>query len=207
MREVIDALPEKPKKNRGVKVKAQRRLSELLHYLIWYGRLDEDRDNGLSKAECAKAPQSQLDTRAGGSLTDRFDQITGGTRLMNFEDFYAHVILVDGEGIPPVPQPEPQLYLEPQPQTPRTHDGVTAAQAAGSEDSRHRKARSPSVEAVIKRADAILAASEAQLAMSTGTAASLDSLVAAMRSHGGDVEVQYCCTAALEKLAASEEQR
>ena len=93
MQAVIDALPVKPKKNRAIKVRAQRCLGDLLQRFRLYETLDADGDCELSKAECAAAPESQLVTRAGGSLVDAFDEITGGMRLMNFADFYAHVVV------------------------------------------------------------------------------------------------------------------
>ena len=75
MQAVLDALPAKPKKNRAIKVRAQRCLSDLLQRLRLYESLDVDGDCELSKAECAAASQSQLVARASRSLASRFDDL------------------------------------------------------------------------------------------------------------------------------------
>eukprot|EP01044_Picomonas_judraskeda_P006680 COSAG03_NODE_677_length_6352_cov_24.786982_6_plen_412_part_01 len=102
---VIEALPAKPKKNRAIKVRAERCLQDLLLRFRIYDGLDKDGDCELSKEECHAAPTSVVVARAGGSLGDQFDAITGCSRLLNFADFYNHAIIVEGEGVPPQPAP------------------------------------------------------------------------------------------------------
>jgi hypothetical protein len=115
---VLDALPAKPKKNRAIKVRAQRCLGDLLAKFRTFDELDTDGDCELSREECASALTSQLATHSGGSLIDHFDAITGGTRLLNFSDFFAHVVIVCCEGVPleTTPEPEPST-TKPRPET------------------------------------------------------------------------------------------
>ena len=108
MLEILDALPVKPKRNRAAKVRAQRCLADLLTKFRIYDKLDVDGDCELSREESASALASQVTTRSGGSLVDQFDAITGGTRLLNFTDFFAHVVIVSAEGVPPEVDADPE---------------------------------------------------------------------------------------------------
>jgi hypothetical protein len=212
MQAVIEALPVKPKKNRAIKIRAQRCLSDLLLRFRMYDNLDVDGDCELSKAECAAAPQSQLVARGGGSLADCFDDITGGTRLLNFADFYAHAVLVDGEGVPLGPEPEP----EPRPQKMQMHHQQMqqlpqmSKQLNSRQISVHSSACNVAignVESVLNHAEAIVTNGEAALDRFLNPAHSIDALISAMLLHRADAAVQERCTAALWSLSRLEKHR
>ena len=130
---VVEALPVKPKKNKALKGRVVRSTRDLLVRFRLSDELDADEDCVLGREDCEAAPVSKVVGSAGESLAGVFQSVSGGSKVpLNFADFFAHAVVVDGEGVPPAaaaPEPEPEPQPEPHPQ-PAVAPGAVGSLAA-----------------------------------------------------------------------------
>ena len=105
---VLAAMPNKPKKAKGLKARCTRQLNELLTLLAIFDRFDQDDDTLLSQAEVAAIPAERVVAKStGAALSGAFDA-SGAAKsgFWNFAEFFAAAALVEGEGVPPEPEPD-----------------------------------------------------------------------------------------------------
>eukprot|EP01043_Picozoa_sp_COSAG02_P015626 COSAG02_NODE_670_length_18676_cov_29.852029_1_plen_399_part_10 len=114
LKAVVEQLPSKPKKNRALKVRAQKVLSDLLLRLAIFEELDADGDCRLDSSECRALAAAKVERVSdGSSLTESFGEITAGSEdgTIDFAVFFCNFRVLNEEGVPPaaaVTEPEPE---------------------------------------------------------------------------------------------------
>ena len=73
MRAVLDALPNKPKKAKGLKNRCIRRLNELITALVIFDEADQDEDTLLSAEEVQAIPVDKAAAKSGAALSAVFE--------------------------------------------------------------------------------------------------------------------------------------
>ena len=120
LREVIEALPAKPRKNLLLRNRSLQTLNDLLQKLALFVEFDEDQDGYLSRVECMRIPANKMRARAGGTIADQFDAMdVDRDGRISFVELFPTAEVVNEEDVPPEvesqPQPEPQPEPAPAP--------------------------------------------------------------------------------------------
>jgi hypothetical protein len=99
---VLAALPDKPKKARLQRNRAQMVLADLLLRLRLFEEFDTNQTGSLSRVDCMRIPAQKMLARAGGPVGDQFDAIdTNRDGRISFSDLFAHTMVCEGEDVPP----------------------------------------------------------------------------------------------------------
>ena len=105
LRAELAALPDKPKKARQLRNRAQKTLDDLVLRLRLFEEFDGDGDGSLSRVGCMWIPIEKMQPRGGGgggTIGDHFDAIdTDRDGLISFADLFAHAEVTEGEAVPP----------------------------------------------------------------------------------------------------------
>jgi hypothetical protein len=105
---VLDALPDKPRKNKLLRNRAQRQLADLLQRLALFVEFDSSEEGTLSRVDCLRIPVEKMQARAGGTVGEHFDDIdVDRNGLISFQELFEHAEITAGEGVPPAPAPAP----------------------------------------------------------------------------------------------------
>ena len=103
---VLTALPDKPKKARLQRNRAQKAFADLTQRLRAFEDFDTDGDGFLSRVECMRIPPGRMRSKAGGTIADHFDAIdTDRDGNITFAELFVAAEMVEGEAVPPSPVP------------------------------------------------------------------------------------------------------
>eukprot|EP01043_Picozoa_sp_COSAG02_P027128 COSAG02_NODE_1585_length_11820_cov_3.247078_4_plen_963_part_00 len=105
---VLTALPDRPKKARLQRNRAQKAFVDLIERLRAFEEFDTDGDGFLSRVECMRIPTDRMRARTGDTIADRFDAIdTDRDGNITFRELFLAAELVEQAevGVPPSPSP------------------------------------------------------------------------------------------------------
>ena len=109
MQAVLDALPDKPRKKKLLRNRAQRQLADLLQRLALFIEYDSNEEGSLNRVDCLRIPAEEMQARSGGSVGERFDDIDADRDgLISFTELFEHTEVTPGEGLPPADAGPPE---------------------------------------------------------------------------------------------------
>jgi hypothetical protein len=102
LRAVLEALPSKPRKNKVLRNRALASLADLMQWLSIFIEYDSEEKASLSRADCLRIPAEMMQAKAGGCISERFDDIDADKDgRITFQEMFEHMELTAGEGTPP----------------------------------------------------------------------------------------------------------
>ena len=109
LQQLLAALPDKPKKVRLQRNRAQKALADLLLRLQLFEEFDSEEMGSLSRVDCTRIPVEKMQARVGGAIRDQFDAIdTDKDGRISFAELFLAAEVSAGEGVPPTQTKEAQ---------------------------------------------------------------------------------------------------
>ena len=110
LQQLLAALPDKPKKVRLQRNRAQKALADLLLRLQLFEEFDSEEMGSLSRVDCTRIPVEKMQARVGGAIRDQFDAIdTDKDGRISFAELFLAAEVSAGEGVPPTQTKEAQV--------------------------------------------------------------------------------------------------
>ncbi len=102
LQQVVTDLPKQPKKARLQRNRAQLALADLILRLRLFEEFQANDTGLLTRVDCERIPVERMQAKVGGPVGDQFDTMdTDKDGHVSFAELYMHVVVSEGEAVPP----------------------------------------------------------------------------------------------------------